>query len=485
MASRKKKNQAGGFIIGPILVIAALSALWKNETRFDYHKAGKKTEHAASLNGLETGENFSYTGEMDGELTLPGKYIDTFTGYLIVHRYAEIYCWERDEDDDGDVTWRMTWMSSVESNSRNSGVNQKLQSGRILPRSYQVAELEVVSEMIEFVDSRIGFQPGPLPKTNEGKKLSVEGEYLMLRKGQSSNLGDERISYRAIPVPRVATYFGRFSEGKGVADAAEQKSGMINSIIQNSGILHHLVAGERELALATMKRHIERLKWIVRGIGTFLVVFGFIFFFGAALRFLYAIPVIGRVAELGAFLLSLAIGLPLALITILLGYIAGHPILLAVVGAFLLAGIWAMVRASKRQKETGREIRKELETEYGRSLDSDEMKQLEYREMAGMLASSGNGIGETESKALDRFAKKSGWKKGGRENLLQEVRENPPPLESPETHLKNLIRIAVADHVLTTQEIRSIRDAANLAGYDSEKFRELMVSVSDMAKKAS
>jgi hypothetical protein len=200
---------------------------------------------------------------------------------------------------------------------------------------------------------------------------------------------------------------------------------------------------------------------------------------------LYAIPVIGRVAELGAFLLSLAIGLPLALITILLGYIAGHPILLAVVGAFLLAGIWAMVRASKRQKETGREIRKELETEYGRSLDSDEMKQLEYREMAGMLASSGNGIGETESKALDRFAKKSGWKKGGRENLLQEVRENPPPLELPETHLKNLIRIAVADHVLTTQEIRSIRDAANLAGYDSEKFRELMVSVSDMAKKAS
>jgi hypothetical protein len=292
MASRKKKNQAGGFIIGPILVIAALSALWKNETRFDYHKAAKKTEHAASLNGLETGENFSYTGEMDGELTLPGKYIDTFTGYLIVHRYAEIYCWERDEDDEGDVTWSMTWMSSVESNSRNSGVNQKLQSGRILPRSYQVAELEVVSEMIEFVDSRIGFQPGPLPKTNEGKKLSVEGEYLMLRKGRSSNLGDERISYRAIPVPRVATYFGRFSEGKGVADAAEQKSGMINSIIQNSGILHHLVAGERELALATMKRHIERLKWIVRGIGTFLVVFGFIFFFGAALRFLYAIPVI-------------------------------------------------------------------------------------------------------------------------------------------------------------------------------------------------
>ena len=152
---------------------------------------------------------------------------------------------------------------------------------------------------------------------------------------------------------------------------------------------------------------------IVRGIGTFLVVFGFIFFFGAALRFLYAIPVIGRVAELGAFLLSLAIGLPLALITILLGYIAGHPILLAVVGAFLFAGIWAMVHASKRQKETGREIRKELETEYGRSLDSDEMKQLEYREMAGMLASSGNEIGGDGIKGSGSLCEKERMEKGG------------------------------------------------------------------------
>lgn len=214
MASRKKKSKAGGFIVGPILVIAALSALWKNETRFDYHKAAKKTEQAASLGSVETGNNFSYTGEMDGGLTLPGKYIETFTGYLIVHRYAEIYCWERDEDDDGDVTWRMTWMSSVESNSRNSGVNQKLQSGRILPPSYQVADLEVVSEMIEFVDPRIGVQPGPLPKTNEGKRLSVEGEFLMIRKGQSSNLGDERISYRAIPVPQQQPTSDDFQKGE-------------------------------------------------------------------------------------------------------------------------------------------------------------------------------------------------------------------------------------------------------------------------------
>ncbi|MCG8601229.1 MAG: phosphatase PAP2 family protein, partial [Verrucomicrobiales bacterium] len=82
MASRKKKNEAGGLIIGPALVIIALVALWKNETRFDYHKAAAKTEPAFSLDAVGEGSNFSYTGGMDGSLTLPGKYIAAFTGYL-------------------------------------------------------------------------------------------------------------------------------------------------------------------------------------------------------------------------------------------------------------------------------------------------------------------------------------------------------------------------------------------------------------------
>lgn len=487
MASRKKKNEAGGLIIGPALVIIALVALWKNETRFDYHKAAAKTEPAFSLDAVGEGSNFSYTGGMDGSLTLPGKYIAAFTGYLVVHRSAEIYCWERDEDDDGDVTWRMTWMSSVESNSRNSGVSQKLKAGRILPPAYEVADLTVKSRLIEFVDPRVRVKPGPLPKTDEGRRLSVEGDYLMLRKGRSRDLGDERLSFRAIPVPKTATYFGRFSGGTGVADTAEKTSGFIDSIIQNTGVLHHIVAGEREQALATMKFHIERLKWIVRGIGTAVVVFGFIFFFSVALRFLYAIPVIGRVAESGAFLLSLIVGIPLALVTIAAGYLAGNPLVLALIGALLLAGIFLIILSSKRQKELGKEVRKELESDYGRSLDADDLKQLEYREMAGMLASGGSGIGAAETKVLDRFAKKSGWKKEERESLLDEVKENPPPLESPESHLKNLIRIAVADSVLTTREIRSIRDAANLAGYDRVQFRELMSHVREMAeaKKAS
>lgn len=487
MASRKKKNRAAGIIIGPILVIAALSALWKNETRFDYHKAATKTLAAPSIAGMEDGRNHSYTGAMDPSLTLPGAYIASFTGYLVVDRSAEIYCWDRDEDDDGDVTWTRRWMSSVESNSRNSGIRQELSPGRILPPSYEVADLVVDSEKIEFVDSRVEVLPGPLPKTEAGRRLGVEGGYLMLRKGQSDNLGDERLSYRAIPVPPEATWFGRYGSGRGVADVSEQKSGMINSIIQNSGVLHHLVAGNREVALGTMKRHIERLKWIVRGIGTAVVIFGLLFLFSSILRFLYGIPILGRIAETGAFLLALALGFALSMTTIALGFIAGNPILLVPILLVILAGIVFLVRLSGRQRKRGEAVKQQLDSDHGHALERDELKQLEYREMAGMLVNREGGIGSEGVAALDRFAKKNNIAAADREILLQEAKESVPSGGSAEMHLRNLIRFAVADSRLTPHEIRSIREAATLAGYDREAFRRLMAEVSRMAdqRKAS
>ena len=378
----------------------------------------------------------------------------------------------------------MRWMSSVEGNRRNELVHQTLESGRILPPSYRVSDLEIVSNKIEFVDPKVGVDPGPLTRTDFEKNLRVEGSYLMLRKGQADDLGDERLSYRAIPVPSRATYFGRFEEGgKGVADTTEQRSGIINELIQNSGILHHLVAGEREVALQTMKRHIQRLKWIVRCIGSVLIFFGLLAFFASILRFLYGIPLIGRVAESGAFLLALVIAVPLASITILLGYVAGHPLLLIPVVLVLLVAIGFAVRFAKRQRKAGEEIKQQLDSEFGHSLERDEMKQLEYREMAGMLISGGNEIGSAEEKILNRFAKKNGIEEKTRDSLLEEVREKPSTGESAETHLQNLIRISVADARLTPQEVRSIREAASLAGYNRQQFRELMNRVGDMMTK--
>jgi len=310
MADRNR-NSWMGVLIGPAITFLALAVLWKNETRFNFYAAANKTTAVQNPDDAADGQQLSVTGEMDRELTMTGDYVERLTGYLRVSRQAEIYAWDKDKDSDDHVTWRREWMSRVESNSRNNGIHQTLSSKTFLPDSYRVGQLKVQTDKIEFVDATELLDLGQLELVNT--KLVREGGFFYLHKSglasaevsaptSGQQLGDERIRYRGIPVPDTATYFGKYQSGQGVADLSNQRTGWVNLLIQDTGVLHHLVAGDRPQALFSMKAYLGRLKWIVRGIGTVASVVGVMILFSSIFGFLYGIPVIGRVAEAGAVL---------------------------------------------------------------------------------------------------------------------------------------------------------------------------------------
>jgi len=472
--AKREEDSWGNAFIGPILVFLSLCALWKNETRFDYYRAASKIEVSTSLSDVQSGQPLAYTGIMDpGAVSFQGNYIEQFTGFLVVYREAEIYAWDRDEDSDGDVTWSREWMSSVESNSRNNGIRQELASRSFLPSEYEISDLAVASDRIEFVDSTLVIPPNNLRRTIAGSRLSPEGRYFVLRKGRPDNLGDERLLFRAIPVPKTATYFGKFENGKGVADRSHERTNFINEFIQDTGILHHIVAGEREQALATMKAYLTRLKWIVRGIGTALVVFGFSMAFSKLVGFLFHIPLIGALAEAGVFVMSVGLGIPLALLTIGAGYLAGHPIILGLFLCLLAVGIFFLVKTSRRGRESQMAIREELEHEFGHQVDSDEMKEREFVGLAH-LVNSGNhaGTGNGSSQLLDDWSKKHRWDADKKRDML--AKAEAVEKTSSDQELRNLIRIALADRKLTAFEMRSIQTAASKAGYGRNQVRKIM-----------
>lgn len=476
MASENKKK-GNPFVIGIVMFFASIGALWKNETRFNYHLAAKKSPVVESLSEVNAGENLAFTGPMDQGLQLDGKYIETFTGYLAVYRRAQIYCWHRDEDEDGDVSWTLKWQGYLEKNSRNQGLSQKLSSGKILPTKYEVAELKIPTNGINFVDKRVEVLPGPLPKTGEAEGLTVSDNYLYLAKNNERNLGDERISYRAIPVPATATYFGKFNGSEAIADTTKKREGILNTIIGDTGILYHLVAGPREEALQTMKAHLQMVKWIVRGVGTAICVLGVMCMISSIVRFLFAIPLIGPLAERGALLISIIIGLPIAAITICLGYLAGHPLIL--IPLVMLVGFcvyWLMQRRKKQEA-----LKQQLGQEYGRPLDNSEIKKLEYQEMAGMLSSEEGQVSEQGAELLDQFGDKQGWDESQRKEILDEATDSASSEFDVESQLKSLIRLAVADGKLTPDEVRTIREVATVAGYDRKQFRELMATAQKWA----
>lgn len=465
----KRKNRWGGVVMGPVVVVMALLALWKNETRFDYHRAASETSPIVSpTDVVAAGRGISFTGAMDPWLTMSGEYVEAFSGYLMVDRSAEIYAWDRESNDDR-VTWNLEWMSSLENNSRNSGISQVLSSRRFLPVEYWVGDLRVDPEHVQFVDPEEAIDPASLDVVR--RNLTLEGGYLYLRKHEADNLGDERVHYSGVPVPETATYFGLLGDDGGLADKSQQRSGFIAGIINDTGVLHHIVAGDRDTALATMKAHLIRLKWIVRGGGTFAVVMGFYIFFATIFGVLLHIPIIGRLAAMGSFLVALVIGLPLALVVVVLSYLVAHPLLLAVVAGVAMV---VCVVARQRGQSSQRTLKRSLDAQFGHALSAREMEDLEFVELA-QLARSEDGISADEAKFLRRWARQHKWD-GPRFDamLARAMEERSAGTSTNEHHLLNLIHIALADGRVTAGEFKAIQRAARRLGYTGAAVREMI-----------
>ena len=93
--------------------------------------------------------------------------------------------------------------------------------------------------------------------------------------------------------------------------------------------------------------------------GTGGVVFGIFLVASKLLGLLLTIPLLGPIAETGIWVGSLAIGLPIAFITILAGYLVSHPLLLVVILILsMAAAYWIKRRGTKNQAA----IRNQLQT---------------------------------------------------------------------------------------------------------------------------
>lgn len=476
--SRKRNSKFGGLVLGPGMILVSVLVLWKNEGRFDYYKAAKATQTIAAPDAAPSGTLISYTGSMSADLTIPGGYVESFRGFLAVQRSAEIYAWDRDEDDDGDVTWSIRWMNSVQSNSRNSSVSQRLSSKRFLPNEYRVGDMKVSAEKIEFVDSWNKIDTSSLTLSEKGRSsgLRSDGAFFHLHKNQGRNLGDERVGFTAIPVPETATYFGKLSSGRGVAHQAVVRDGWIDDLIQDSGVLHHLVIGQRDTALATINRYLSRLRWIIRGVGTALSCLGFTILFSVVTSFLFSIPILGQLAQQGTKVLGSIAGFVLSAVVIVAGLLFHHPLVLALL---IAAAVVLTLLLRKRGGRAQAAMKRSVETDYGRKLDSNEREELEFSELVslGMVDSTED---VSKKKYIQKWGKKHGWDKSQTQARVDKVKQQATEEVEPtsiDDRLSRLIKLALADGSLTSSELRTITRAAIDAGKAPAEIRDLLTSV--------
>ena len=345
-----KNNLIGRILFPPCIVFAGIVALWENEGRFNYAQEASDATVIASPAEALPDTTISITGKLDTEIPIAGEYIDQFMGYHVVSRSAEIYAWDRHEDNEGRETGKKEWQHSLEGNSRNRELQQTLRSRSLYPPTYRLGDLTIEPSRIHFVDAYSNISISNMTLNNAGLKagLQTRGNYFYKRAPGAAGegiteLGDERISYSGVRNAPTASYFGLITGGIANGKQFEISQSFMSAIIQNDGILHHLVNGEREPALQTMKSHFTRLKWIVRGGGTAAIIIGIYMFFRFFVNLLYRIPLLGDVISAGVFLISLVLGLTIAIIVMTFSILIHHPFMVTL-PLVLIIGIIVMVK---------------------------------------------------------------------------------------------------------------------------------------------
>ena len=458
--SKKKNSKLASILIGPVLIIGGILALWENEGRFNYFEAAKDAVVISSPLQY-AGEAVSYTSDLDMTIPIEGEYVVRFESYHVINRRAQIYSWDEDTDSDGHTTWRKRWSSSLESNSRNSGLQQRLSSTHLYPEKYSLGELVISPTDIHFVDE---YSPGrhyTLERSQKARSLGLDWRsgYLYLDKGRSDKLGDERISYRGIPNAEVASYFGVVEGEKGVGRQFEENNGIISGIIANDGILHHLVNGERDESLIKIEADFTRTVWYTRLGGTAAIIFGINTFLSAFMSLLYRIPLFGNLVEYSVFVISLLLGLPIALIVIFSSLVVHNLVSIALPVFIIVGGAVYFVR---RSRATGRNARRVLSSRLSeRESEASPRQHQPYAATSDLEKTSG-----LASRRQGGTADEEG------DFVFEIGHESLPKIERIFLHLATM---ALADGGLKKRENKMLVNWGVDNGVEKERIKELFI----------
>ena len=194
--------------------------------------------------------------------------------------------------------------------------------------------------------------------------------------------------------------------------------------------------------------------------------------FGSAVGFLYHLPIIGSVAEWGVFVISLILGLTLSIITILVSYLAHHPIIL-ILFLLMFAGAWILIKGKAANSQ--QKIKARVDLDMGHQLTRDELAELQFIELL-RLAKADQKVDTEERKYLSQWAKRHGWNKEKTQELIQRAKrdEDTSSTEFSGEHLRTLIRLALADGQLHRYELNAILTTAKQNGYSSSDVAKII-----------
>ncbi len=347
-------NSFAGLLIGPLLIIAAIVLLWWNEGRAVQAIVGLKDAASQVVEAEPQGPSAANEGKLihvTGQATAQSPIQDSdvgiaFAGQVAVSRTAEMYQWKetkKEETQDnlgGGTTTKTTYDYTREWS--DDAINS---SEFKYPDNHQNPEMPFRNKRFAASDAKLGgwtLDAGTLDRVNYAAALTPDapagwtrsGDNLYRGDASAPKVGDMRVRYVGLPSGTTISLLAKQS-GNGFGVFTTKNGYQLELAAVGNQSAAELIEGKRK-AEAT-------LTWILRAVGTLVMVLGFAVFLAPLSTMAAVIPLLGGVVRGAVGLIALAIGVPLSILVIAFAWLAYRPIL--GIGLILLAlavgyGLW-------------------------------------------------------------------------------------------------------------------------------------------------
>lgn len=337
-------NSFKGILAGIIFILVGIGLLWFNEANnVENIKAVAEGRNVAinitssPIKAENDGKLVNINGDLNivsGEVKDTVFNIETKTVRLV--RTVEMYQWAEDEDEDEDgnktYTYKKEWtielIDAGDFNQPNGHQNPTIfpyESTDFLAYEVGIGDFKVSDQQKQKLSANTVVSPIP-----ETAVLPInyqkEGKYIFLSTDiNSPQVGDVRVSFT-------------YNNDSRATILAKQSDENLLDYTTESGKIINMIRGGEYTALQMLdylETQNNMLKWILRLVGTLLIIAGIAAILKPIVAIASFVPLLGNIVGVAVGLVALLLGIAISLITIAIAWIVYRPLL----GIALLAGV--------------------------------------------------------------------------------------------------------------------------------------------------
>ena len=344
----KKEKKTSGILGGLLLLVIGIGLLWWNEgrtvkTQSGINEASKNFTQIKSdkIDTKYDGKLISTNGNLD--LTESPELKDDKFGITIksakLERYVEMYQWEEHcTTNDNNVRkchYEKVWedrainSSNFDKPDHNNPEEMPYENTTYVADNAKLGKFTIPTELLNNLSTNKTKNEDEL-KTEYNKSvenLKISGKYLTNAEDiEKPEIGNIRISFK-------------YSDAKKISVLAVQNDNSFKQYTAKKGkVIYVIKEGTytgKEI-LQQMTKQNKFLKWLLRGIGTLLVIMSIASLFDPIQKLANFIPIVRNIVSIGIGIVSFVIGLAISLLVIAIAWFRYRPILSIVLIAIVI-----------------------------------------------------------------------------------------------------------------------------------------------------